>query len=166
MRWAHEGVDFEPAGKGPPTRRAVPSITAQARGERGLRRGSPLDLPLRLHRIKGRPGKMSSSRGAVVDLPELLRWYQPEIVRYLFAGRGADTEFTIILRSGTSSRSTRTRPHRAHLLRPGEGQGRRDSPPRAAHYELLPSGRPAGEGSLPDGLPHTSATSSRSIRAT
>ena len=45
--------------------------------------------------IKGSPGKMSSSKGKVVDLPDLLRVYQPEVVRYLFAGTRPNTEFVI-----------------------------------------------------------------------
>jgi lysyl-tRNA synthetase class 1 len=45
--------------------------------------------------IKGNPGKMSSSQGKVVDLPDLLRVYTPELVRYLFAGTRPNTEFTI-----------------------------------------------------------------------
>ncbi|HOX19190.1 MAG TPA: lysine--tRNA ligase, partial [Spirochaetales bacterium] len=45
--------------------------------------------------IKGTPGKMSSSKGKVVDLYDLLRVYTPELARYLFAGTRPNTEFTI-----------------------------------------------------------------------
>jgi lysyl-tRNA synthetase class 1 len=45
--------------------------------------------------IKGGAGKMSSSKGGVVALPDLLRVYTPELVRYLFAGTRPNTEFTI-----------------------------------------------------------------------
>jgi len=45
--------------------------------------------------IKGTPGKMSSSKGKVVDLVDVLRVYQPELVRYLFAGTRPNTEFVI-----------------------------------------------------------------------
>jgi lysyl-tRNA synthetase class 1 len=45
--------------------------------------------------IKGTPGKMSSSKGKVIDLPDVLRVYTPEIARYLFAGTRPNTEFTI-----------------------------------------------------------------------
>jgi lysyl-tRNA synthetase class 1 len=45
--------------------------------------------------IKGSAGKMSSSKGTVVDLRDILRVYTPELVRYLFAGTRPNTEFTI-----------------------------------------------------------------------
>jgi len=38
---------------------------------------------------------MSSSKGKVIDLPDVLRVYTPEIARYLFAGTRPNTEFTI-----------------------------------------------------------------------
>jgi len=38
---------------------------------------------------------MSSSKGKVVDLYDVLRVYQPELVRYLFAGTRPNTEFSI-----------------------------------------------------------------------
>ena len=46
-------------------------------------------------RIKGRGGKISSSSGEVVGLPEVLEIYQPEIIRYLFAGTRPNSEFAI-----------------------------------------------------------------------
>ena len=41
------------------------------------------------------PGKMSSSKGKVISLPDVLNVYQPEICRYLFAGTRPNTEFSI-----------------------------------------------------------------------
>jgi lysyl-tRNA synthetase class 1 len=38
---------------------------------------------------------MSSSKGEVIDLPDVLRVYTPEVTRYLFAGTRPNTEFTI-----------------------------------------------------------------------
>jgi lysyl-tRNA synthetase class 1 len=38
---------------------------------------------------------MSSSTGKLVDLPDMLNVYTPELVRYLFAGTRPNTEFTI-----------------------------------------------------------------------
>jgi len=38
---------------------------------------------------------MSSSKGTVIDLPDVLRVYTPELARYLFAGTRPNTEFTI-----------------------------------------------------------------------
>jgi lysyl-tRNA synthetase class 1 len=45
--------------------------------------------------IKGRGGKMSSSKGEVISLRDVLEVYQPEVVRYLFAGTRPNTEFAI-----------------------------------------------------------------------
>jgi len=38
---------------------------------------------------------MSSSKGKVIDLPDVLKVYTPELTRYLFAGTRPNTEFTI-----------------------------------------------------------------------
>jgi lysyl-tRNA synthetase class 1 len=38
---------------------------------------------------------MSSSKGKVVDLPDVLKVYTPELTRYLFAGTRPNTEFVI-----------------------------------------------------------------------
>ena len=54
-----------------------------------------IDWNDRLIGIKGTPGKMSSSKGKVIDLNDVLRVYQPEVVRYLFAGTRPNTEFVI-----------------------------------------------------------------------
>ena len=45
--------------------------------------------------LKGVPGKMSSSKGKVIALPDALDVYQAEVLRYLFAGTRPNTEFAI-----------------------------------------------------------------------
>ncbi len=45
--------------------------------------------------IKGRGGKLSSSTGEVVSLKDVLEVYQPEVVRYMFAGTRPNSEFVI-----------------------------------------------------------------------
>jgi lysyl-tRNA synthetase class 1 len=45
--------------------------------------------------IKGRGGKISSSMGNVISLDDVLEVYQPEVVRYLFAGTRPNAEFAI-----------------------------------------------------------------------
>ncbi|MCQ2576867.1 MAG: lysine--tRNA ligase [Treponema sp.] len=45
--------------------------------------------------LKGVPGKMSSSKGKVIALPDALDVYQAEVLRYMFAGTRPDTEFSI-----------------------------------------------------------------------
>ncbi len=94
MRWAHEGVDFEPAGKDHHSeggsfdtgRRIVEEIYG---GE------APVTFQYDFIRIKGRGGKISSSSGEVVGLKEVLEIYQPEVVRYLFAGTKPNSEFAV-----------------------------------------------------------------------
>ncbi len=45
--------------------------------------------------LKGVPGKMSSSKGKVIALPDALDVYQAEVLRYIFAGTRPNTEFAI-----------------------------------------------------------------------
>ena len=94
MRWAHEKVDFEPAGKDHHSQGGSfdtsKHVVVDVYG-----RNPPVTFQYDFIGIKGSPGKMSSSKGKVVDLYDLLRVYQPEIVRYLFAGTRPNTEFVI-----------------------------------------------------------------------
>ena len=94
MRWKHEGVDFEPAGKehhsaGGSFDTAKEIVKAVYGVE------PPVTFKYDFISIKGMGGKISSSLGNVVSLEEVLSVYQPEIVRYLFAGTRPDTEFAI-----------------------------------------------------------------------
>jgi lysyl-tRNA synthetase class 1 len=94
MRWNHEGVDFEPAGKDHHSQGG--SFDTARHVVTDVYSGSaPVTFRYDFIGIKGTPGKMSSSKGKVVDLPDLLRVYTPEIARYLFAGTRPNTEFTI-----------------------------------------------------------------------
>lgn len=94
MRWAHEGVDFEPAGKDHHSQGGS-FDTSKHVVEEVYGRKPPITFRYDFIGIKGTPGKMSSSKGKVVDLYDLLRVYQAEIARYLFAGTRPNTEFTI-----------------------------------------------------------------------
>ncbi len=94
MRWAREGVDFEPAGKDHHSQGGS-FDTSKHVVEEVYGRKPPVTFRYDFIGIKGSPGKMSSSKGKVVDLYDLLRVYQPEIVRYLFAGTRPNTEFVI-----------------------------------------------------------------------
>jgi lysyl-tRNA synthetase class 1 len=94
MRWKHEEVAFEPAGKDHHSeggsfdtgRKIVDQVYG---GE------APVSFQYDFVRIKGRGGKISSSSGEVVGLAEVLEIYQPEIVRYLFAGTKPNSEFAV-----------------------------------------------------------------------
>ena len=94
MRWAHEKVDFEPAGKDHHSeggsfdtgRRIVKEVYGFP---------APTTFQYDFIGIKGRTGKISSSTGEVVSLRDVLEIYQPELVRYLFASTRPNTEFAI-----------------------------------------------------------------------
>ncbi len=94
MRWNQEEVNFEPAGKDHHSQGGS-FDTSKHVVEDVYGRKPPVTFRYDFIGIKGSPGKMSSSKGKVVDLPDLLRVYQPELVRYLFAGTRPNTEFVI-----------------------------------------------------------------------
>ncbi len=94
MRWAHESVDFEPAGKDHHSEGGsfdtAREIVREVYGYE-----PPVTFQYDFLSIKGRGGKISSSTGEAIGLREVLEVYQPELVRYLFAGTRPNTEFAI-----------------------------------------------------------------------
>jgi lysyl-tRNA synthetase, class I len=94
MRWKEEDVDFEPAGKDhhseggsfDTARRIVSEVYGGP---------APVTFQYDFISIKGRGGKISSSSGEVVSLRDVLEIYQPEVVRYMFAGTRPNTEFAV-----------------------------------------------------------------------
>ena len=94
MRWAYEGVDFEPAGKDHHSAGGsfdtARDIVKQVYGFE-----PPVTFKYDNISIKGMGGKISSSLGNVLSVADVLEIYQPELVRYLFAGTKPDTEFAI-----------------------------------------------------------------------
>ncbi|MDR2521329.1 MAG: lysine--tRNA ligase [Spirochaetaceae bacterium] len=94
MRWAYEGVDFEPAGKDHHSQGGS-FDTGKLIAREVYDADAPISFRYDFIGIKGADGKMSSSRGRVVDLRSMLRVYTPELVRYIFAGTRPNTEFTI-----------------------------------------------------------------------
>lgn len=94
MRWAYEQVDFEPAGK--EHHSAGGSFdTAKTISDRVYGYPAPVTFKYDFISIKGQGGKISSSLGNVISIAEVLEVYQPEIVRYLFAGTRPNAEFAI-----------------------------------------------------------------------
>lgn len=93
MRWAREGVDFEPAGKDhhseggsfDTSKQIVELYDAKA----------PVSFQYDFISIKGRGGKISSSSGEVISLYDVLEVYTPEICRYLFVSTRPNSEFSI-----------------------------------------------------------------------
>lgn len=94
MRWAHEGVDFEPAGKDHHSQGGS-FDTAKTVVRDIYGREPPVTFQYDFIGIKGRGGKISSSTGDVIDLNDVLEVYTPEIARYMFAGTRPNTEFCI-----------------------------------------------------------------------
>ena len=94
MRWAVEGVDFEPAGK--EHHSAGGSYdTGKEISARVYDFEAPITFKYDFISIKGRGGKISGSTGDVIGLSEVLEVYEPEVVRYLFAGTRPNAEFAI-----------------------------------------------------------------------
>ncbi len=94
MRWAFEQVDFEPAGK--EHHSAGGSFdTAKIIAREVYNYEAPVTFKYDFISIKGRGGKISSSLGNVISLAETLEIYQPEVLRYLFAGIRPNAEFAI-----------------------------------------------------------------------
>ncbi|MBN2652179.1 MAG: lysine--tRNA ligase [Spirochaetales bacterium] len=94
MRWSYEGVDFEPAGKDHHSEGGS-FDTAEEVSTKIFDKRPPETFQYDFISIKGRGGKISSSGGEVISLPDVLEVYTPEITRFLFAGTRPNTEFAI-----------------------------------------------------------------------
>ena len=94
MRWNEEKVIFEPGGKD----HISPGgsyDTAKLVSKRIYNWDAPVTMKYDFVTLKGIPGKMSSSKGKVIALPDALEVYQPELLRYIFAVNKVDHEFAI-----------------------------------------------------------------------
>ncbi len=93
MRWVYEGVDFEPAGKDHHSEGG--SFDTARETVKVFGGTAPVTFQYDFISIKGRGGKISSSSGEVISLPDVLEIYTPEVTRYLFAGTRPNAEFAI-----------------------------------------------------------------------
>lgn len=94
MRWNEEKVIFEPGGKD----HISPGgsyDTAKLVSKKIYGWDAPITMKYDFVNLKGVPGKMSSSKGKVIALPDALKVYQPELLRYIFAVNKVDHEFAI-----------------------------------------------------------------------
>ncbi len=94
MRWAYEDVSFEPGGK----EHSTPGgsrTTGKEIVEKVWKKKAPVYKKYDYIILKGVGGKMSGSLGNVITLDEVLEIYEPEIVRYLFAGTRPGSEFFV-----------------------------------------------------------------------
>jgi lysyl-tRNA synthetase class 1 len=94
MRWAHEGVVFEPGGKDHSSAGGsydtAREIVAEVYGG-----AAPQYVAYDFVRVKGRGGKISSSAGDVVTVSDCLEIYEPEMLRWIFASQRPNSEFQI-----------------------------------------------------------------------
>jgi lysyl-tRNA synthetase class 1 len=94
MRWAHEGVCFEPGGKDHSTAGGsydtAKDIVREIYGYR-----APEYVGYDFVRIKGSAGKISSSKGGVITVADCLEVYEPEVLRWIFVSYRPNTEFQI-----------------------------------------------------------------------
>jgi len=93
MRWAYEKVDFEPGGK----EHSTPGGSFDTAKEIVKLYDWIVPTYQRYDYIivKGVGGKISSSKGNVITLADCLEVYEPDIIRWLFAGTRPNTEFSI-----------------------------------------------------------------------
>ncbi len=98
-RWYHEQVKFEPGGKDHSTTGGS-FDTGKDISKEVWNFEAPTYIMYDFINIKGGSGKMSSSSGNVTTLRDVLQIYEPEIVRYLFAGSRPNREFSIALDEG------------------------------------------------------------------
>jgi len=94
MRWAHEGVDFEPGGKDHSSEGGSYD-TAKIIVQEIWGKSPPTYLQYDFVMIKGGTGKMSSSSGELFTVTQVLEIYSPQMVRWLFASQRPNTDFAL-----------------------------------------------------------------------
>jgi lysyl-tRNA synthetase class 1 len=94
MRWAHEGVNFEPAGMD----HASPGSSFDA-GDRIIQEvygaTPPVHTAYGFIGIQGEAGKMSGSSGTGVTIGQLLEVYEPELLKWLYARKQPKQYFSL-----------------------------------------------------------------------
>ena len=94
MRWAYYDENFEPGGKdhfsAGSSYFSSSFISEDIYGHK-----PPYGFMYDFVGLKGMGGKMSSSKGNVVTVDDVLKIYPPEIVRFFFAGTKPNKEFSI-----------------------------------------------------------------------
>jgi lysyl-tRNA synthetase class 1 len=94
MRWAHETVDFEPGGKDHSSQGG--SYETGARIIREVwKKEPPFYVQYDFVLAKGLGAKLSSSSGQLITLGEALEIYEPQVIRWIFASRKPNLDFTI-----------------------------------------------------------------------
>ncbi len=96
MRWAAEGVTFEPGGKDHATPGGSFDV-AKVIAKKIYGVDAPIFEGYAFVRLKGETSKMSGSSGVLLTPGDLLAVYQPEILRWMFARFAPNKEFNIAL---------------------------------------------------------------------
>ncbi len=94
MRWAFEQVCFEPGGKDHSSAGGSYD-TAKDIVREVYDWVAPQYVGYDFVSLKGAGGKISSSKGGVVTVADCLEVYEPEVLRWIFAGYRPNTEFQI-----------------------------------------------------------------------
>ncbi len=94
MRWAKEKVDFEPGGKDHSSQGG--SYDTGCEIVRAVwKREPPLYVQYDFVLAKGLGSKLSSSSGNLITLDEALEIYEPAVLRWIFASRKPNLDFSI-----------------------------------------------------------------------
>jgi len=94
MRWAFEGVCFEPGGTDHSSAGGSYDTAKQIVGP--VYAGTaPEYVAYDWVRLKGLGGKISSSAGRAITVTECLRIFEPEMLRWIFASQRPNSEFQI-----------------------------------------------------------------------
>lgn len=96
MRWMVEGVDFEPGGKDHAAAGGSYQVAKAVVGPI-FNAPAPLFQGYEFVGITGGAGKMSSSSGMTITTAEMLRVYQPEMIKWFFAKYAPKKSFNISL---------------------------------------------------------------------
>lgn len=94
MRWAKEGVDFEPAGKDHSSQGGSHD-TGKAILQAVWNKPGPYYLQYDFVIAKGLGAKLSSSAGQLITISETLEIYEPQVIRWIFASRKPNIDFSI-----------------------------------------------------------------------
>lgn len=94
MRWAKEGVDFEPGGKDHSSTGGSYDTGAEII-RKVWGREPPYYVQYDFVLAKGLGSKLSSSSGNLITVSEALEVYEPDVLRWLFASRKPNLDFSI-----------------------------------------------------------------------
>ncbi len=94
MRWAKEKVDFEPGGKDHSSQGGSYDTGLEIVKE-VWKREAPFYVQYDFVLAKGLGSKLSSSSGNLLTLQETLEVYEPQVIRWIFASRKPNLDFSI-----------------------------------------------------------------------